>query len=130
MPDHRQAGQFCCSACSRCWRGLRRYGRRPLWRKEARPPRRRFRPGRDGTPAHDHLGDIIATLDAQAFRRRFVSWVAAKTPTEVIAIDGKASRRSYQKKGSKEPIHMVSTIDAMGGVCQRFRQARTTLLQQ
>ena len=29
---------------------------------------RRFRPFRDGTPAHDHLGDIFATLDAQAFQ--------------------------------------------------------------
>src|SRR6266700_4224673 len=70
---------------------------------------RRFRPFRDGTPAHDHLGDIFATLDAQAFQGCFVAWVAAltKTPAEVIAIDGKTLRRSYQKKGSKEPIHMV-----------------------
>src|SRR6516162_1338014 len=26
---------------------------------------RRFRPFRDGTPSHDHLGDIFATLDAE-----------------------------------------------------------------
>ena len=64
-------------------------------------------PYRDGTPAHDHLGDIFARLDAQAFQRCFVAWVAAltKTPAEVIAIDGKTVRRSHQKKGSKEPIH-------------------------
>ena len=39
----------------------------------------------------------------QAFQRCFVAWVAAltNTPAEVIAIDGKTSRRSYQKKGSK-----------------------------
>jgi DDE_Tnp_1-associated len=30
---------------------------------------RRFRPFKDGTPAHDHLGDIFATLDATAFQR-------------------------------------------------------------
>jgi hypothetical protein len=30
---------------------------------------RRLRSYRDGTPAHDHLGDIFATLDAQAFQR-------------------------------------------------------------
>ncbi len=72
---------------------------------------RRFRPFADGTPSHDHLGDIFATLDAQGFRRCFVAWVAAltKTPAELIAIDGKTSRRSG-KKGSKEAIHMVSAF--------------------
>src|ERR1035441_4370666 len=75
---------------------------------------RRFRPFRDGTPAHDHLGDIFATLDAQAFQRCFVAWVAAltKTHTDVVRIDGKTLRRSYQKKGSKQPIHMVSAFAA------------------
>lgn len=74
---------------------------------------RRFRPFRDGTPAHDHLGDIFASLDAKEFQRCFVAWVAALTgaPTGVIAIDGKTVRRSYQKKG-KEPIHMVSAFAA------------------
>ena len=36
---------------------------------------RRFRPFRDGTPSHDHLGDIFATLDAEHFQRCFVAWV-------------------------------------------------------
>ena len=75
---------------------------------------RRFRPFRDGTPSHDHLGDIFATLEAEQFQRCFVSWVAALTgaPAEVIAIDGKTSRRSYQKMGAKAPIHMVSAFAA------------------
>src|SRR6516162_7348089 len=75
---------------------------------------RRFRPFRDGTPSHDHLGDIFATLDAEKFQRCFVAWVAALTGTsaEVIAIDGKTVRRSYQKKGAKAPIHMVSAFAA------------------
>ena len=75
---------------------------------------RRFLPFRDGTPAHDHLGDILATLDAEKFQQCFVAWVAALTgmPAEVIAIDGKTSRRSYQKKGAKAPIHMVSAFAA------------------
>src|ERR1700745_1017805 len=29
---------------------------------------RRFRPYVNGTPSHDHLGDIFATLDARAFQ--------------------------------------------------------------
>ena len=75
---------------------------------------RRFRPFRDGTPSHDHLGDIFATLDAAAFQRCFVAWVAAVTgaPAKLIAIDGKTLRRSFQKKGAKAPIHMVSAFAA------------------
>jgi len=75
---------------------------------------RRFLPFRDGTPSHDHLGDIFATLDAVAFQHCFVAWVVALTgtPAQVIAVDGKTLRRSYQKKGAKEPIHMVSAFAA------------------
>ena len=75
---------------------------------------RRFRPFRDGTPSHDQLGDIFATLDAGKFQQCFVSWVASLTGAvaDVIAIDGKTLRRSYQKKGAKAPIHMVSAFAA------------------
>ena len=121
MPDHRQAGKvvypldeillFCLLAVlagAESFVDIARFGEKKL------DLLRRFRPFRDGTPSHDHLGDIFATLDAGAFQRCFAGWVSAltKTPGEVIAIDGKTLRRSYQKKGSKEPIHMVSAFAA------------------
>jgi predicted transposase YbfD/YdcC len=73
---------------------------------------RRFRPFRDGTPAHDHLGDILATLDADHFQRCFVAWVASVlgVPEGVVAIDGKTVRRS--KATGKDAIHMVSAFAA------------------
>ena len=80
---------------------------------------RRFRPFCDGTPSHDHLGDIFASLDAEAFQRCFVKWVVSLTRMppdavagDVIAIDGKTARRSGHKKGGKAPIHMVSAFAA------------------
>ena len=75
---------------------------------------RRFRPYRDGTPPHDTLGDIFASLDAETFQQCFVAWVASVTgtPKGVIAIDGKTVRRSGRKKDSKAPIHMVSAFAA------------------
>ena len=78
---------------------------------------RRFRPFADGTPSHDHLGDIFAALDADQFQRCFVAWVAALTgvPEGVVAIDGKTVRRSGGKAG-KGAIHMVSAFAA----CQRL----------
>jgi len=73
---------------------------------------RRLRPFAAGTPAHDHLGDILATLDAEAFQRCFVAWVAALigVPEGVVAIDGKTVRRS--KGAAKDAIHMVSAFAA------------------
>jgi len=75
---------------------------------------RRFRPYAHGTPSHDHLGDIFATLDSEHFQRCFVAWVAALTgaPPEVIAIDGKTVRRSFEKTKGKAAIHMVSAFAA------------------
>lgn len=75
---------------------------------------RRFRPFTDGTPAHDHLGDILAVLDAEQFQRCFVGWVASLTglPEGVIAIDGKTVRRSGHKRSGKAAIHMVSAFAA------------------
>ena len=78
-------------------------------------------------PDHRQAGKVIYPLDeilllcllavlagAEAFRRCFVAWVSTliKTPAEVIAIDGKTSRRSGSRKSSKEPIHMVSAFAA------------------
>jgi predicted transposase YbfD/YdcC len=75
---------------------------------------RRFRRFEDGTPAHDHLGDILAALDAEQFQRCFVTWVVAMTgvPEGVVAIDGKTVRRSGRKKRGQAPIHMVSAFAA------------------
>ena len=75
---------------------------------------RRFRRFAHGTPSHDHLGDIFATLDAEHFQRCFVAWVASLTgaPPEVIAIDGKTARRSFEKMKGKAAIHMVSAFAA------------------
>jgi predicted transposase YbfD/YdcC len=121
LPDHRQAGKvdyplpevlllilLAVLAGADAFTDIARFGERKI------DLLRRFRPYVNGTPSHDHLGDIFATLDARAFQLCFVAWVAAltNTPAEVIAVDGKTSRRSYQTKGAKEAIHMVSAFAA------------------
>jgi hypothetical protein len=70
---------------------------------------RRFRPSVTERP------HTIVTLDAEAFQRCFVSWVAALTgaPAEVSAIDGKTLRRSYQKKGAKPRVILSFSQDAL-----------------
>src|ERR1700686_2152360 len=121
LPDHRQASKvdyplpevlllilLAVLAGAEAFTDIARFGERKI------ELLRRFRPYVNGAPSHDHLGDIFATLDARAFQLCFVAWVAAlmNAPTEVIAVDGKTSRRSYQKKGSKEAIHIVSAFAA------------------
>jgi predicted transposase YbfD/YdcC len=71
---------------------------------------KRFRPFAEGTPSHDQLGDLFASLDPEQFQSCFVAWVAAvsKVGPGLVAIDGKTLRRSYQEGGGKAPIHMVS----------------------
>ncbi|MGB6175068.1 MAG: ISAs1 family transposase [Methylocella sp.] len=73
---------------------------------------RRFRPFREGTPSHDHLGDILATLDAEQFQRCFVAFVASLigVPEGVVAIDGKTVRRSKGKGNAA--AHIVSAFAA------------------
>ena len=80
---------------------------------EQRELLRRFRPFLDGTPSHDHLGDIFAAPDAAHFQRCFVAWVASLVgvPVGVVAIDGETARRSGGKAG-KGAIHMVSAFAA------------------
>jgi predicted transposase YbfD/YdcC len=75
---------------------------------------RRFLPFKDGTPSHDQLGDIFATLDATAFQRCFVAWAAKLigVSADVVAIDGKTVRRSSHKRRGKAAIHMVSAFAA------------------
>ena len=73
---------------------------------------RRFASFENGTPSHDQFGNLFAALDAEAFQSCFIAWVASLTKLghDIVAIDGKTLRRSYQEGGSKAPIHMISAF--------------------
>lgn len=73
---------------------------------------RRFLPFRCGAPSHDHLGDILASLESEPFQRCFVAWTASLVGVaqEVVAIDGKTVRRS--KSAAQAAVHMVSAFAA------------------
>jgi predicted transposase YbfD/YdcC len=65
----------------------------------------------NGIPSHDTFGRVIALLDPAKFAQCFTSWVKAVsqlTQGQVIAIDGKALRRSHDRANGKSAIHMVS----------------------
>lgn len=64
-----------------------------------------------GIPSHDTIARLFAALDPEALQGCFLSWVKAVAQLcegEVVAIDGKTLRHSYDKGGRKGAIHMVS----------------------
>jgi predicted transposase YbfD/YdcC len=75
---------------------------------------RRFAAFAEGTPSHDQFGNLFAALDAEAFQTCFIAWVASVTKLgpDIVAIDGKTLRRSYQEGGAKAPIHMISAFSS------------------
>jgi predicted transposase YbfD/YdcC len=63
----------------------------------------------NGIPSHDTISRLFAALDPDALRECFLNWVRAVAQLiqgEVIAIDGKTLRHSYER--GKGAIHMVS----------------------
>jgi predicted transposase YbfD/YdcC len=64
----------------------------------------------DGIPSHDALNDLVNALDPELFKACFTSWVATlqDADPDVIAIDGKTSRRTHQRGRGREPLHLVS----------------------
>jgi predicted transposase YbfD/YdcC len=81
-----------------------------LWGDERLDFLRRFLPYERGLPAHDTLNDVINELDAELFKACFAAWVEALREKEpdLIAIDGKTSRRSHARGKGREPLHLVS----------------------
>jgi hypothetical protein len=65
----------------------------------------------NGIPSHDTFGDIFAKIDPLQFEECFLAWtlgVCQLSPGEVVSIDGKQLRGSYDKYNKKAAIHMVS----------------------
>ena len=81
-----------------------------LWGNEQLAFLRRLLPYRHGIPSHDTLGEVVAALDPALFKACFMSWVERLRETEpdLIAIDGKTSRRSHARSKGREPLHLVS----------------------
>jgi len=72
-----------------------------------------------GIPSHDTFRRVFSLLDAQAFQERFVRWVEGVftvTRGQVIAIDGKTARRSYDKRDGKGALHLVSAWASESGI--------------
>jgi len=87
------------------WVEMEAYGRA----KE--PWLRRFLCLPHGIPSHDTFARVLARLKPEELQQCFLRWMQAVskvTQGEVVAIDGKTLRRSFDRATGKGAIHMVS----------------------
>ena len=71
---------------------------------------RRFLPFEHGVASHDTFSDVFNALDREAFAAAFIAWAGAlqEDIREIIAIDGKTLRRSFDRARGRGAIHMIS----------------------
>lgn len=65
----------------------------------------------NGIPSHDTIARVFARLDPQAFRQCFHNWIESITKAigaQVIPIDGKKLRQSFDRSAQQSAIHVVS----------------------
>jgi predicted transposase YbfD/YdcC len=65
-----------------------------------------------GIPCTDWLRTVMNRIDPDLFMACFSSWVAECWPDKLhlVAIDGKTSRRSHNRKTGQKPLHLVSAF--------------------
>ena len=66
----------------------------------------------NGIPSHDTFGRVFARLSPWHFQDCFTAWVQSLTPQlaaqgEIVPLDGKTLRRSYDSGSGQAAIHMV-----------------------
>lgn len=64
----------------------------------------------NGIPSHDTFGRVFSLLPPEEFRACFIAWVESlcSVSGDIVNIDGKALRRSFDTFSGKEMIYMVS----------------------
>jgi predicted transposase YbfD/YdcC len=80
------------------------------WAKQKLDFLRRLLPFANGIPSHDTLNDVMNALPAAAFSDCFVAWVARLRDgdPDIVAVDGKTSRRAHNRGKGQNPLHLVS----------------------
>ncbi len=71
----------------------------------------RFLDLENGIPSHDRFNAIFAAIKPAEFEKCLLNWITALhevTDGQIIAIDGKTLRGSFDAASSKAAIHMVS----------------------
>jgi len=73
---------------------------------------RRFLPYHHGVPGARWLNLLLNRIDPDLFSDCFMAWARElrSDAPELIAIDGKTSRRSHDRSAGKAPLHLISAF--------------------
>lgn len=80
---------------------------------------RKFVPMEHGIPSHDTIARVMSRLNPEALQRCFIGWIQAVVALqsgEIVAIDGKRLRHSFDTTRRKTALHMVSAWACSNGV--------------
>jgi predicted transposase YbfD/YdcC len=85
------------------------YGAIAAWREANLAFLRRYLPYEHGAPGGRWLTLLMNRIDPALFSAAFTAWVRETWPQrpDLIAIDGKTSRRSHDRADNKAPLHLV-----------------------
>lgn len=72
----------------------------------------------NGIPVHDTIARVVSSVSPEKFHECFINWMKeCHSPDEdVIAIDGKTLRGSYDKSRRRGAIHVISAFSTMNGI--------------
>jgi len=73
----------------------------------------------NGIPSHDTIGDLYSRLSPSQLQSCFLSWVQSMVQVrsgDIIPIDGKTVKRSFDRKDGRGAIHMVSAWSSANGL--------------
>lgn len=81
---------------------------------------RRYRPFKYGMPRHDSIARVVCRLKPEEIERAYqrMSCLIESTGSDIIAIDGKTARRSFDTRARQNPLHAVSAWNRLLKVMQ------------
>jgi predicted transposase YbfD/YdcC len=106
-------------ACAESWDDIALYGRNKVgWLRS-------FLTLANGIPSHDTFRRVFMLIDPDAFEACFSAWAqsfAEAFDREVVAIDGKTVRRSFDRGRAQGPLHLVSAWASEQGLALGQRE--------
>ncbi len=91
----------------------------------------------NGIPVHDTIARVVSCISPAKFHECFINWMRdchSSDDKDVIAIDGKTLRHSYDKSRRRGAIHVISAFSTMHslviGQSRRMRNLMRLQLSQ